>query len=145
VTSEGGQPGQPGRPAAGAGVSGNVIGVGLDTVDVIRFREVLARTPSMRERCFTSGELAYADRAVDPTERLAVRFAAKEAVMKAFGVGLGAFGFHDCEVERDESGRPSIVLHGAAAELMRERGATNLLVSLTHTTIVAQAIVMAVR
>jgi holo-[acyl-carrier protein] synthase len=124
---------------------GNVIGVGLDVVDVIRFREVLARTPSMRDRCFTPGELAYADQANDPTERLAVRFAAKEAVMKAFGVGLGAFGFHDCEVVRDPSGEPHVVLSGKAADLMAERGASRLLLSLTHTTVVAQAIVLAVR
>jgi holo-[acyl-carrier protein] synthase len=129
----------------GVPVGGVVLGIGLDTVDVIRFREVLARTPSMRQRCFTPGELAYADQAVDGTERLAVRFAAKEAVMKAFGVGLGAFGFHDCEVVRDPGGRPDIVLSGKAAELMLERGATSLLVSLTHTTVVAQAIVLAVR
>jgi holo-[acyl-carrier protein] synthase len=126
-------------------VNGNVIGVGLDTVDVLRFREVLARTPSMRQRCFTPGELAYADQAIDPTERLAVRFATKEAVMKAFGVGLGAFGFQECEVVRDDSGRPSVLLTGKAADLMRERGATELLISLTHTTVVAQAIVLAVR
>lgn len=127
----------------GAG-GGNVVGVGLDTVDVLRFREVLARTPSMRDRCFTAGELAYADLANDSTERLAVRFAAKEAVMKAFGVGLGAFGFHECEVVRDPSGEPKVVLSGKAASLMAERGVSRLLVSLTHTSVVAQAIVIAV-
>jgi holo-[acyl-carrier protein] synthase len=78
--------------------SGRVIGVGIDAVDVARFRATLQRTPSMRERCFTPGELAYADQRNDPTEPLAARFAAKEALMKALGVGLGAFGFHDVEV-----------------------------------------------
>jgi holo-[acyl-carrier protein] synthase len=126
------------------GPIGNVVGIGLDAVDVIRFRDVLARTPTMRERCFTPGELAYADEARDPTERLAVRFAAKEAVMKAFSVGLGAFGFHDCEVVRDPSGQPQVVLSGKALELMQSQGVTRLMISLTHTSLTAQAIVLAV-
>jgi holo-[acyl-carrier protein] synthase len=127
----------------GALGGGHVVGIGIDAVDVIRFRDVLARTPTMRARCFTPGELAYADEARDPTERLAVRFAAKEAVMKAFGVGLGAFGFHDCEVGRDESGQPHVILSGKALELMHAQGVGRLLLSLTHTSLTAQAIVVA--
>ena len=65
--------------------------------------------------------------------------------MKAFGVGLGAFGFHECEVVRDASGEPSVVLTGKAAQLMADRGANRLFISLTHTTVIAQAIVIAVR
>ena len=66
-----------------------IVGVGIDLVDVDRFRTSLQRTPSMRERMFTPGERAYAESATDPTERYAARFAAKEAVMTALGVGLG--------------------------------------------------------
>src|SRR3546814_14004913 len=76
----------------------------------------------MRERMFTEGERAYAETANDPTERYAARFAAKEAVMKAMGVGLGAFGFHDVEVLREEGGRPSLRVIGAAEPLAVERG-----------------------
>jgi holo-[acyl-carrier protein] synthase len=124
-----------------------VIGIGIDAVDVPRFRTILERTPSMRERCFTAAEIAYADQKSDPTERLAARFAAKEATMKALSVGLGAFGFHDVEVVVDPtdepSGPPRLVLRGTAAEIAEQRGVTELFVSLTHTTTIAQAMVLA--
>jgi holo-[acyl-carrier protein] synthase len=124
-----------------------VVGIGIDVVDVPRFRTILERTPSMRERCFTAAELAYADQKHDPTERLAARFAAKEATMKALSVGLGAFGFHDVEVVvdpgDDQSGPPRLLLRGPAAEIAAKLGVTELLVSLTHTATVAQAMVLA--
>jgi holo-[acyl-carrier protein] synthase len=124
-----------------------VVGVGIDVVDVPRFRTILERTPSMRERCFTQDELAYADLKHDPTERLAARFAAKEATMKALSVGLGAFGFHDVEVVvdpgDDPSGPPRLVLRGPAAEIASRLGVTELFVSLTHTAAIAQAVVLA--
>ena len=121
-----------------------IVGVGIDLVDVDRFRTSLQRTPSMRERMFTPGERAYAESANDPTERYAARFAAKEAVMKALGVGLGAFGFHDVEVQRDDGGRPSLVVVGAAELLAVERGVVAWQLSLTHTTLSAGAVVVAV-
>ena len=85
-------------------MTGGVVGIGTDLVDLDRFREVLARRPGMVERLFTEGEREYAERRGDPLERYAVRFAAKEAVMKALGVGIGAVGWHDIEVERDDDG-----------------------------------------
>jgi holo-[acyl-carrier protein] synthase len=121
-----------------------LIGLGLDAVDVERFRRVLQRRPSMAERLFTDGERAYSDSAADPATRLAARFAAKEAVMKALGVGLGAFGFHEVEVVRDaDTGAPSLSLTGKAAALAAEHGVTQWRVSLTHTALVAEAIVAA--
>jgi holo-[acyl-carrier protein] synthase len=124
-----------------------VIGIGIDAVDVPRFRAILERTPSMRKRCFTAAELAYADLKHDPTERLAARFAAKEATMKALSVGLGAFGFHDVEVVvdpgDDPSGPPRLVLRGPAAELAAQLGVNEFFVSLTHTATIAQAMVLA--
>ena len=81
-----------------------MIGVGIDAVDVERFRRSLARTPGLAERLFTAEERAYAAQRADPTERLAARFAAKEAVMKALGVGIGAFAFHDVEVVVTDDG-----------------------------------------
>jgi holo-[acyl-carrier protein] synthase len=120
-----------------------VLGLGIDTVDVARFRAVLARRPSVAGRLFTVDELAYAGRSPDPAPRLAARFAVKEAVMKALGVGLGAFAFHDVEVARAESGEPSLVVTGAAARLATQRGVGKWWVSLTHTDLVAQAVVVA--
>jgi holo-[acyl-carrier protein] synthase len=120
-----------------------VLGVGIDLVDVDRFRVSLARTPSMRERMFTEGERAYAEAANDPAERYAARFAAKEAVMKAMGVGLGAFGFHDVSVLRAEGGQPSLLVVGTAELLAVERGVQAWQISLTHTAMSAGAVVVA--
>lgn len=122
-----------------------MIGVGTDLVDVGRFRDVLARTPSLVERVFTVGERSYAGKAQDPTERLAVRFAAKEATMKALGVGLGSMRMADIEVViDDDSGAPSLRLHGTAAEFAASRGVTAWHLSLTHIDSTAHAIVIAV-
>jgi len=120
-----------------------MIGVGSDLVDVGRFRRSMARTPGLRQRCFTAGEQAYAELATDPAERYAARFAAKEAVMKAMGVGLGACRITDIEVLRAESGQPSVRLHGSAVKLAGDRGVSAWHLSLTHTASVAHAIALA--
>ena len=119
------------------------LGLGLDLVDIPRFAAVLARRPSIYERLFTAGELAYARGLADPVPSLAARCAAKEAVMKAMGVGLGAFAFADVEVQRQPSGEPRLVLSGRAAALADERAVCHWLVSLTHTATAAAAVVLA--
>ena len=120
-----------------------VLWIGTDVVDLDRFRLALRRTPGMVERVFTEGERAYALRKNDPTERLAARFAVKEATMKALGVGLGAFKFHDVEVVKKRSGEPTLSLAGRAAELGVARGITEWKVSITHSDLIAMAIVIA--
>jgi holo-[acyl-carrier protein] synthase len=120
-----------------------VIGVGVDVVEIERFRIVLARTPSMRARIFTPAELAYADAKVDPVPSLAARFAAREAVMKALGLGLGAFGFHDVWVERADSGAPSLAVVGRALELADAAGVRRWHLSVSHSDLVAVAYVVA--
>jgi holo-[acyl-carrier protein] synthase len=121
-----------------------VRGLGVDAVDVERFRRVLARRPGFADRIFTARERADAEGARDPQPRLAARFAAKEAVMKALGVGIGAVGFRDIEVRRAPSGAPSIALGGRAASLAENKGVSSWYVSLTHTSLVALASVVAV-
>lgn len=121
----------------------SVLGIGIDVVDIERFRVSLTRTPSMRERLFTAGELAYVADKSDPVPSLAARFAAREAVMKSMGLGLGAFGFHEVWVERAESGVPSLAVVGRAAELADARGITRWHLSLTHSDLVAAAYVVA--
>jgi len=120
-----------------------VLGIGTDLVDIDRFREVLHRTPGVAERLFRPAERAYADAAPEPAARLAVRFAAKEATLKSFGVGLGAMRMFDIEVVRQADGRPEIMLHGDAADFAAERGAVRLLCTLSHTDALAQAVVVA--
>ena len=122
-----------------------IVGIGVDEVEVDRFRRSLARTPTLARRLFTDDERAYGNAAPGlAAERLAVRFAAKEAVLKALGVGLGACAFADIEVVRDaESGAPSLRLHGGADRLSTERGVGQWHVSLSHTTVRATAFVIA--
>jgi holo-[acyl-carrier protein] synthase len=121
-----------------------VIGLGVDVVDLGRFETVLARRPNFVDRVFTPDEQAYCEKAKAPTkrvERYAARFAAKEALMKALGVGLGSFAFREVEVNRADSGDPTLALHGKAAAIAAERGAANWHVSLTHSDVVAIAFV----
>jgi holo-[acyl-carrier protein] synthase len=103
----------------------SVLWVGTDVVDLDRFRLALRRTPGMVERVFTEGERSYALRKRDPTERLAARFAVKEATTKA------------------RTGEPSLVLVGRAAELAERRGITAWKVSITHSDLIALAVVIA--
>ncbi|MEO5723029.1 MAG: holo-ACP synthase [Ilumatobacteraceae bacterium] len=118
-------------------------GIGVDAVDIARFRLALARTPSMRTRLFTAEELRYVAPKADPVPSLAARFAAREAVMKAMGLGLGAFGFHEVWVDRVPSGEPLLVISGRAAELAADREIGQWLLSITHTATVAIAYVVA--
>lgn len=120
-----------------------VIGIGVDVVDIARFRRSLERTPSMRTRLFTPAELDYVAPQVDPTPSLAARFAAREAVMKSMGLGLGAFGFHEVWVERQDSGAPFLRIMGRASELAAEAGVCRWHLSLTHSDLVAAAYVVA--
>ncbi|MEX1217257.1 MAG: NAD(P)H-hydrate dehydratase [Acidimicrobiales bacterium] len=120
-----------------------ILGIGNDLVDLDRFRRVLERRPALLQRLFTAGEIDYAQRRSDPTERFAVRFAAKEAVLKAMGVGIGAVGWHEIEVLRHPDGQPSIALTGRAARLATELGIEGWRLTLSHSDLVAQAIVVA--
>lgn len=112
-------------------------------MEVDRFRVVINRTPGVVRRLFTDVEQAAGARRRDPAQRLAARFAAKEAVMKALGVGLGAFAFHDVEVVNAPSGKPSLVLRGKAAALAQAQGVQGWQLSLTHTDRTAHAVAVA--
>ena len=125
------------------GGAGSVIGIGNDLVDLDRFRLVLDRTPTIVGRVFTDAEQQYARQRNDPTERYGARFAAKEATMKALGVGLGEVAMRDIEVVRTESGEPGLVLHGTAAALAAERGVHRWMLTISHTDHLAQAVVVA--
>jgi holo-[acyl-carrier protein] synthase len=123
---------------------GSLVGLGIDSVDIDRFAGVLARRPTLAERLFTEGERAYAGGLRNPVPSLAARFAVKEAVMKALGVGLGAFDWTDVDVRRRSGGAPEITVTGRAAVLATERGVDGWHVSITHTDTVASAAVVAV-
>lgn len=118
-------------------------GIGIDAVDIERFRTVLERRPNMRRRLFTAAELESLSQRSDDVASLAARFAVREAAMKALGVGLGAFDFHDVSVHKDPSGAPVLMVSGRAEALARESGVAGWHVSITHTDSVAMAVVAA--
>ena len=120
-----------------------ILGIGVDAVDIERFRRSLERTPTMQRRLFTDSELAYVAPKADPVPSLAARFASREAVMKAMGLGLGSFGFHEVWVDHRDSGEPLLNVTGRAAELATERGIVTWHLSITHTDQVAIAYVVA--
>jgi holo-[acyl-carrier protein] synthase len=117
----------------------SVLGTGVDAVDVDRFRTILERRPTIKRRLFTASEREYAERSGDPAIRFAARFAAKEAALKALGVGIGAARFCDIEVTRNTDGAPAFALHGDAALLAQKKGVEHWHLSLTHTHTVAVA------
>ncbi|HZU74417.1 MAG TPA: holo-ACP synthase [Acidimicrobiales bacterium] len=121
-----------------------MISLGIDVVEVPRMRVVLGRRPRLADRVFTEAERAYAARKRDPTERLAARFAAKEAVMKALGVGIGTVAFREIEVVRGPRGAPTIAVTGRAAEWAARRGITDWRISLTHSELIAAAVVVGI-
>ena len=111
-----------------------LVGLGTDLARVERFREFLAAgKTALLERLFTAGERAYALAKADPAPHLAARFAAKEAGMKAFGLGWrDGLAWHDFEVVRDPLGRPDLCLRGRAAELATQRGVSAVHLSYSH-------------
>jgi holo-[acyl-carrier protein] synthase len=110
---------------------------GIDIVEVQRIAE-MEREHGDRflQRCYTPAELAYCNegRQGRRGERLAVRFAAKEAVLKALGTGWrSGIGWTDVEVVSLPSGKPTVRLHGKAAEVAAGLGITAWSLSLSHT------------
>jgi holo-[acyl-carrier protein] synthase len=120
-----------------------MLGIGVDAVDIDRFRRALDRTPNFRTRVFTADELNGLNGKNDDAPSLAARFAAREATMKVLGVGLGAFDMRDVSIERQASGQPTLVVTGRALKLAREKGISQWHVSLSHTAQLAVAVVAA--
>lgn len=113
----------------------SVLGVGVDMVECARIEHSLERFGNrFLQRVFTAGEIAYCESMKYPARHFAARFAAKEAVSKAFGTGIGkAMGWRDIDVRREGSGQPFIVLEGGAEKLAVRRGVNAVYVSLSHT------------
>ena len=112
-----------------------ILGTGNDLVENARIAASIEKFGDrFLNRVFLPGELAYCGTMRHPTPHYAVRFAAKEAVAKAFGCGITErIGFLDIEVTRNEAGAPAIVLHGPARDLAAEHGISKIFLSLSHT------------
>jgi holo-[acyl-carrier protein] synthase len=120
-----------------------VIGVGIDAVEIGRFRQILARRPRMAERLFSSDERSLLECRSDPVPSLAARFAAKEATMKTLRTGIGGVRFKEIEVLSGPDGAPRLSVSGLAAARAAAAGVTSWHVSLTHTATTAAAVVVA--
>ena len=113
----------------------SLLGVGVDMIEVQRIEHSLERFGErFIRRVFTEGEIAYCTSMKFPARHYAARFAAKEAVSKAFGTGIGkSMSWRDIDVRKRESGEPFIVLGGGAESLALARKVASVLVSLSHT------------
>ncbi|GAW92521.1 holo-ACP synthase [Calderihabitans maritimus] len=108
-------------------------GIGIDIVEIARIERACRRwEEKFRERLYTDAEWAYCTSRAQPYAAMAARFAAKEAVMKALGVGVGKIGWREIEISREEYGRPRVRLYGKARDLARRQGITEIWISLSH-------------
>src|SRR5256714_6133168 len=119
-----------------------ILGVGIDIIEVARIRASYEKFGErFLNRILRPAEIAYSLSHRDPAPFLAARFAAKEAISKAFGTGIGKqLGWQDMEVGRKESGEPFVILHETGKKLMHSRGARAVLISLSHTQAHASAV-----
>jgi holo-[acyl-carrier protein] synthase len=122
----------------------SVLGIGVDLVECARIQHSLDRFGDrFLRRVFTDGESEYSTSMKFPARHLAARFAAKEAVSKAFGTGIGkAMGWRDIDVRKKPTGEPYLVLLGDAEKLAKSRGITSALITLSHTDNHAMAVVV---
>jgi len=121
-----------------------IVGIGTDLAEVDRIHRSVARFGDrFLRRVYTEREIAYAMRKKNYAERLAARFAAKEAGMKAIGTGWRrGVTWKDFEVANEPSGKPALHLSGVAARVAGELGAKQVSLSITHTGKIAMAVVI---
>lgn len=118
------------------------LATGVDLIEIARIEEVIARHGKRYlERIYTPAELEYCGKRA---ESLAGRFAAKEAVAKALGSGIGDVSWNEIEVLGDEQNAPTLTLHGAAAQRAKDLGLTTWSVSISHSQSHSVAFVVAV-
>jgi holo-[acyl-carrier protein] synthase len=113
----------------------SLIGLGIDMIECERIKHSLERFGAkFMHRVFTEGEIAYCQSMKYPARHFAARFAAKEALSKAFGTGIGkAMGWRDIDVRKKENGEPYVVLSGGAESLASKQEIKSVLISLSHT------------
>ncbi len=119
-----------------------ILGVGIDLIEVERIKASYERFGErFVSRVLRAEETAYCLSHKEPAPFLAARFAAKEAISKAFGTGIGAkLGWLDMEVGRKDSGEPFVILHDGGLKLLEERKARTVWLSLSHTQAHATAV-----
>src|SRR6266542_5656111 len=119
-----------------------ILGTGIDIIEVARIQAAYEKFGErFLQRILKPAEIAYCLGHKRPAPFLAARFAAKEAISKAFGTGIGKqLTWQDMEIARKTSGEPYVLLHGRGAELLQQCGGTRIHVSLSHTQVHATAV-----
>ena len=112
-----------------------ILGIGIDIIEVARIAASLEKFGHrFGKRILLPDETAYCLANRQPAPFVAARFAAKEAISKAFGTGIGVqLGWQDMEIAHRDSGEPYVILHGKGKSLFESRRAKNLFVSISHT------------
>ena len=122
-----------------------LISQGVDIVDILRIKHVMERRKLFKKKVFTSYETSFCYARSNPFPHFAARFAAKEACLKALGIGLGGFGgvnrLKEIEVKSEQTGQPIIFLSGSVKKLTIAKSITQITVSLSHTLELAVATV----
>jgi holo-[acyl-carrier protein] synthase len=135
-----------GQPSVAPGRSPTqAVRSGVDLVPIARIARLVSEQPAILATIFTAREMAYCDGKRRRYEHLAARFAAKEAVLKALGTGLGTgMTWTEVEVVNEINGRPTAHLHGAVAAYATRCGLVSLDISLSHTAdlAIAQAVLV---
>ncbi len=120
-----------------------VFGIGTDIIEVERIEKQLEKNSGLKEKLFTTHEIAYCENKKNKAQHYAARFAAKEAFLKAIGTGWrDGLQFNEIEVTNDKMGKPMIVLSGKTKDFVNQINITNIQVSLTHIKDVVNAIVI---
>jgi holo-[acyl-carrier protein] synthase len=120
-----------------------ILGIGTDLIETIRVAEKLGRSPGLRTKVFAPAEIAYCERMANPAQHFAGRFAAKEALLKALGIGLsGYLDLCDAAVENNERGAPYFTLTGELRTIVSERGVKTIHLSISHIQLAASAVVI---
>lgn len=123
-----------------------ILGIGIDIVKIERMRNAChRRTPHFVEKIYTKREIEYCYSKKEPFSDLSARFAAKEALLKAFGIGWGrGISWTDMEIVEDGLGAPKLNFFGSLEEKAREMGIKEAMLSLSHTGDYAIAVVVLV-
>ena len=110
----------------------NILGIGIDIIEIDRIEKVLKRTPRFLERNFTEKEIEYFKENNFRSESIAGNFAAKEAISKAIGTGIRGFNLKDIEVLRDHLGKPIVNTYNNLKEICIKYSVKEIKVSISH-------------
>ena len=110
----------------------NILGIGIDIIEIDRIEKVLKRTPRFLERNFTEKEIEYFKENNFRSESIAGNFAAKEAISKAIGTGIRGFNLKDIEILRDDLGKPIVNTYNNLNDICIKYSVKEIKVSISH-------------